>query len=165
MVRRAKEKTAVLILTALLILFYLLADVGKTIGLHAGCSWGCRLAYPFLHASLLHVLGNCWCLLSLVFIYDVSWLSLLLAYVVAITYPDAFLSSANIVGLSGCVFFLFGRVALQVQRKLYYQCCMLSFIGIGFLFTNVAGWLHLYCYAVGLVVALLNTPFIERRRL
>lgn len=165
MVRRSKEKTAVLVLTVILIAFYLFADVSKTIGLHAGCSWGCRLAYPFLHASLLHVIGNCWALLSVVFIYDVSWGSLLLAYLVAITIPDAFLPASNIVGLSGVVMYLFGRVSLQAKRKIYYQAWMAFFIAFGFLFVNVAGWLHLYCYVAGLLVAALNTPFIGRSRL
>ena len=56
------------------------------------------------------------------------------------------------------VFALFGRISFEVKRKLYYQAWMIAYLVIGFLFPNVNAWIHLYCYAIGFAVALINKP-------
>lgn len=123
-----------------------------------------RMLYPFFHVSILHALLNCWCLLSVVFIYDVSAWTVLAAYIVAVTYPAGMLSflypgGQTTVGLSGICYFLLGRQSFMVKRKLYWQTSVLATILAGFLFPrSVDAWLHLYCYTSGVIAALLNKP-------
>lgn len=139
------------------------------VGIYAGCGTTSRLLYTFFHAGMVHAVINVWCLLSVVFIYDISLWRLLLSYSIAATIPIDTLtqlitphSSLLIpsVGLSGLVFALFGSISFEVERKVYYQLWMIAYIIIGFLFPNTNAWLHLYCYLAGGIVALLNKPII-----
>ncbi len=134
-------------------------DDWQSVGIYAGCGlWG-RVLYPFFHASILHAALNAWCLLSVVFMYDVSRLRLLFAYVIAATVPvGAFGMAMPTVGLSGVVFVLFGSLSFEVQRKAYYQVWMLFYLAMGFVFPNTNAWLHLYCYVIGVVAGVLNKP-------
>jgi len=61
------------------------------------------------------------------------------------------------VGVSGVVFALMGMISTKVQRKLYYQGWVLGFIVLGFFFKSCNSWLHLYCYALGALLALVNS--------
>ena len=130
----------------------------SAVGIYSGCRLSCRVLYPFYHAGLLHAMLNAWCLLSIVFIYDITLWRLALAYVIAVFIPALCLSHIPTVGLSGVVFVLFGSISFEVGRKLYYQLWMLVYLAVGFLFPNTNAWVHLYCYAAGLAVALLNKP-------
>lgn len=133
-------------------------DNWEAVGIYSGCGLTCRVLYTFYHANLLHALLNAWCLLSVVFIYDTSVWRLLIAYIIACTIPVVCLSDVPTVGLSGVVFALFGSISFEVERKAYYQLWMLAYLFVGFLFPNTNAWVHLYCYIVGLLVALLNKP-------
>ena len=130
----------------------------SAVGIYSGCRLSCRVLYPFYHAGLLHAMLNAWCLLSIVFIYDITLWRLALAYAIAVFIPSLCLSHIPTVGLSGVVFVLFGSISFEVGRKLYYQLWMLVYLAVGFLFPNTNAWVHLYCYAAGLAVALLNKP-------
>lgn len=130
----------------------------SAVGIYTGCGLICRMIYPLYHANLLHATLNTWCLLSVIFIYDISLWRLVLAYVIAIAIPSFCLSDTPAVGLSGVVFVLFGSISFEVQRKAYYQLWMLVYLIIGFLSPNTSAWIHLYCYLVGCVVAILNKP-------
>lgn len=152
------------------------------VGIYAGCGTTSRLLYTFFHAGMVHAVINVWCLLSVVFIYDISIWRLLLSYSIAATIPidtltslcntvfidlnvlidtnDLFNATTPTVGLSGLVFVLFGSISFEVERKVYYQLWMIAYIIIGFLFPNTNAWLHLYCYLAGCIVALLNKPII-----
>lgn len=139
-------------------------DNWEAVGIYSGCRLTCRVVYPLYHANLLHALLNAWCLLSVVFIYDTSLWRLAFAYVIAISYPVDTLANLVVetldptVGMSGLVFALFGSISFEVQRKAYYQLWMLAYLLVGFMFPNTNAWVHLYCYIVGLLVALLNKP-------
>lgn len=128
------------------------------IGIYNGCNISCRMIYPFYHANLIHAALNIWCFLSIVFIYDISFWRLCIAYMAAISVPSIALFSTPTVGLSGVVFALFGSISFEVERKTYYQLWMLIYIISGFLFPNTNVWIHLYCYIAGLVIAILNKP-------
>ena len=150
--RRKKEKATSLLLSIVVVVISLIGFSNwNTIGIYAGASWVGRLLYPFFHANIIHAMLNAWCLICIIFIYDIKITRLLLAYIVAVTFP---------IGLSGVVFFLFGSISLEVSRKLYYQLWMVFYIGIGFFFPNTNAWLHLYCYLCGLVYSILNYPII-----
>lgn len=164
MVQGKEEKVAVLILTALVIVLSLLPATRDTFGLSKGCTVMARLCYPFVHANIFHALANCWCLLSLAFIYNVTRKQLLPAYIIAITFPTAFITGIPIVGMSGMCFALFGMMALRVRRKLYFQFWVLLFLAVGFLFPGAAVWLHLWCYVLGFVFGLLTTPLSMIKR-
>ena len=159
MVRNEKEKAAALILTALCIITYVVSKVldgfpVEEIAIAPHCPLYARLCYSFFHASLVHCIVNCWCLLSVVFIYRISLRSLLVAYVTAVLYPiDTLAAVANYtlftlhfslftfhsslltptIGLSGVCFCLLGQISFRVKRKLYYHFCILSFIVFGFI--------------------------------
>lgn len=185
MVRRKIEKTAALLIAGLILLLSLVyvPDWG-VVGICPGASLLPRLGYSFFHTSILHASLNAWCLLSIVFLHEVSWRRLAAAYLIAVCVPDFILNLPDIrhllsdntslltthysllptVGLSALCFALLGLIAFNVGRKLYYQFCMAIYILLGFLFPFVNGWIHLYSYLAGLFVGLLVMPMPCRRR-
>ena len=182
MVRGKKEKAAVLVLTAVCIILCLCVptELLAHIGIAKDAMLWQRLAYPFFHASLAHTLINCWCLLSIVFMYDVSAAYLIIAYLIAVTYPVNTVCSFQYlifnvqysiptVGLSAVCFALLGMVSFQAKRKLFFHFWILSFFALseitarllsayGYDITPPNNTLHLYSYVVGLMVGFLNSP-------
>ena len=61
----------------------LLSFAGPVAGVYVGCPWWNRLAYPFIHASFLHAFCNAWCLLSLVFYYNLHWWKVAASFAIA----------------------------------------------------------------------------------
>lgn len=164
MVRRKVEKTAALILAALIMALSLVSVFcsgpdWSAVGVFRGASMLSRLGYSFFHASVLHAALNAWCLLSIVFLYDVSWRRLLVAYLVAVCVPDFALSSlCPTVGLSVVCFALLGLVASEARNKLFYNFCIIFYLFFGFLLHFINGWIHLYGYIAGLLVGVLVMP-------
>ena len=181
MLRRKKTKAAALLAGTALVLASIIAP-GTTWGLHAGCSMAERLAYPFLHANLLHAGLNVYVLLSAVFLYDVSPRQLLLSYLIAISFPVTQLSALNsplgsaawlsqelstntTVGLSGINYALMALIIPQVAQPRPYVVTVLLYILVGFCFPNCNNLLHLYCFILALPFCMLryrrnrnNTP-------
>lgn len=163
MVRRKEAQVAALVyVTAAIVLRFVPVPV-EAVGIFPGAPFVHRVLYPFFHASWLHCLVNCWCLLSIVFLYEISLPMLIGSFIVAASFPFnglSFLYASFLptVGMSGVCYALLGRYSLLVRRKLYYQCWVLCFIGIGFIFPTSNAWLHLYCYAVGVLLSFLNKP-------
>lgn len=177
MVRNEKTKTAALILTAVVIVISLLCHnvAALNVAVSEDTSVSARLLYSFFHASVVHALVNSWCLLSIVFIYDVSLTYLIIAYVIAVTFPAgtlcAVFSSAGYptVGLSAICFALLGMVFFQIKRKLYFMAWLLSFFTVGCILPPLCSLIgisvtypnsiiHIYSYVVGLFVGFLNSP-------
>lgn len=146
------------LLISVAVVFLALQDITdwSSVGIFDGCGLRSRLLYPFFHVGIIHALLNVWCMLSVVFVYNVSLSRLIFGYIAALSIPTCCLSVVPTVGLSGLVFALFGSISFEVGRRLYYQLWMATYIIIGFLFPNTNAWIHLYCYIVGLLVALLN---------
>lgn len=185
MVRRKKTKTAALVLTVLCLLLSVASSVldgipiGK-LGICPGCPLYARLLYSFFHASIPHAIINSWCLLSIVFVYDVPMAYLVSAYIIAVTFPASHFSfvishlggnaAAPTVGLSAVCFALLGMVSFQAKRRRFFHAWVLSFIVVcGFLLPllcSVCGYtiatpnniLHIYSYVAGLMVGFLNSP-------
>ena len=171
MLRRKKTKAAALLAGTALVLASIIAP-GTTWGLHAGCSMAERLAYPFLHANLLHAGLNVYVLLSAGFLYDVSPRQLLLSYLIAISFPVTQLSTINsqlstntTVGLSGINYALMALIIPQVAQPRPYVVTVLLYILVGFCFPNCNNLLHLYCFILALPFCMLryhrnrnNTP-------
>ena len=152
------EKTTALLLT-IVMNSMAVAGGGQQAGMYAGCSLVDRMSYPFLHANILHAITNAWCLLVLVFHYNVSWRAMLVAYIIAVAVPNFLLTTQHVVGFSGVCFALMGSISFRVKRKLYWQAWMAAFMLLGFVFPHaVAAWVHLYCYVTAVVIAALNTP-------
>ncbi len=177
-------------MTAICIILSAVTYVDPTIlqqlGICKGCSVMARISYPFLHASITHAIINCWCLISIVFTYDITTSTLFTAYLIAITYPINTIarisSSLDVihipytshfitptVGLSAVCFALLAIVSFQVRDKRYFHTFVLSFIAIGFVISHVSSvcgytiaapnnTLHLYCYIAGLIIGFLNSP-------
>ena len=151
-------KLAALILTAILVAVYFCAPVDcSVVGLTKQGGWP-RLYYSFLHASVLHLVVNCWCLLSIAFAYTIKPWQLVLAIVTATLTPAFCLYDTPTVGLSVAVYALLGMWALHVRRKLFYSAWILSYLSIGFLFPAVNVLAHIYGYMAGLLVSLLTMP-------
>lgn len=164
MVRRKKTKIATLVLSLVIVVLSLCPVDYNAVGLHQGCSMAARMVYPFFHANVFHALVNVWCLLSLVFYYDLSAPKILTAYLIAVTVPPSLLTthysllfapSANTIGFSGVCFALMGLALFTEKRKVYFNAWVCAFISLGFLFPNVNGVLHWYCYFAALFVGLL----------
>lgn len=159
------EKTTGLLIAAFILMSTLVyVPDWNAVGVAIDCNILQRLGYSFFHASFLHAIVNAWCLVSILFIYDVSWRRLIAAYLIAVAAPEFVLSPTPTVGLSAVCFALLGSIAFQVKRKLYYNGCMALYIALGFIFPLVNGWLHLYSYVAGLLVGFLNMPIQCNRK-
>lgn len=159
MVRRQIEKTSGLLISVIVIaitVFY--SPDYAVVGISRGCKIIPRLLYSFVHVSTVHAMLNAWCLVSIMFLYDVSWRKLLLAYVIAVSLPNILLTATPTVGLSAICFALLGSITPQVKAKLYYSICMAAYIVCGFLIPQVNGLIHLYSYVAGLMVGLITMP-------
>ena len=161
--RKTEKVTAIVIALTVTALSFVHVSDWTTVGICSSCPPSARLLYPFFHAGFVHAVLNAWCLLSIIFIYEVSYWRMFFAYVVAVTMPvdtlGVFLPLDNpTVGLSGVVYVLFGTISFEVARKRYFQFWMLFYIAVGFIFPNTNAWLHLYCYLYGFLFALLNKP-------
>lgn len=170
MEERKIEKIASLLTTGLVIYLSLQnTDNWQAVGIYSGCSLQNRFLYSFYHANVLHAALNAWCLVSVVFIYDITVWRLFLAFIISASVPIDSMGQiipgleSPTVGLSGVVFFLFGSISFEVLRKWYYQLWMMFYILIGFIFPNTNAWLHLYCYTAGFLFALLNKPIKIRQ--
>lgn len=128
------------------------------LGIYRGCEFYNRCLYPFFHVNMLHAILNVWCLLSIVFMYNIGILRLSLSYFATISIPSFLLNDRITLGMSGAVFFLFASISFEVQRKMYYQSWMFFYLVIGFFLPNTNGNIHLYCYLLGLFYAILNKP-------
>lgn len=170
-IRRKKEKVTALFITFCVVALSLMnvSDWGS-VGIYPHVGLLQRCIYPFFHANVFHALLNGWCLINIVFVYNVSIGRLLLSYVVAATYPiDAIaslvsLSATPTVGLSGIIFVLLGSVSLSVARKIYFQVWMWLFLIVGFFLSSSNALLHVYCYVIGLIYAVVNYPMICKKR-
>lgn len=167
MAQETLSRATSLALAATIILINLLSNIdSEAVGIMQGATFCNRLTYSFFHASFLHAFMNVWCLLSIVFIYPISIWALLIAFGIAASFPvDTLCSLSPIfsftiptIGLSGVCFALMGRISFMVRRKWYYQGWLAFYLALGFLFPNTNGWLHLYCYLMGMLVGFLNKP-------
>lgn len=159
MVRRKNAKTTALILTILLPLIHLLPIDPHCIGLYEGSPAFAGFSYQFFHASWPHLLINVWCLLSLVFTYDLSMWNLFWAYLISAAISIVPIHCAvPTIGLSGFCFALIGIAGFSVRNKLLYHTWTIATILIGLLFSGVNAPLHLFCYLAGLFVGWLNKP-------
>lgn len=158
MLRNKKTKAFALALSLAMLALAFVPFDAEAVGLRslsASPSWGgmgCgRLSYSFFHASLLHCLVNVWCFLSCVFLADVSFRKLALAYFAACSAPA--LSATPTIGLSGVCFALLGMVMWQSAGKLRYNMIIgVSVLSVYALCPKaVNNGLHLYCYLLGVV--------------
>lgn len=167
MAQETLTRASSLSLAAIVMLIYAFVDVApESVGIMQSVTLCNRLTYSFFHATFLHAFMNVWCLLSVAFVFPISIWSLVTAFGIAASFPidtlcdisPIFAFTMPTVGLSGVCFALMGRIAFMVKRKWYYQSWLAFYILLGFIFPNVNGWLHLYCYLMGMFVGFLNKP-------
>lgn len=156
--RNAKAKIVALALTVAAVALCLVRVPASSVGTAAGAPLFQRLVYPFFHVNILHAGLNAWTMLCVVFYYDVPLWKIMVAYLIAVSFPADILSSPLTVGLSGVCFALMGEIAFNVRRRLYWQVWVLGFIALGFMLPKVNAVLHLYCYLAGCVIGLLDMP-------
>ena len=138
MLRKNEAKTTALILTAVCLSLSLFVSWTSfnlsMVGICKDCSILARIAYSFFHASIPHAIINCWCILSIVFIYNTSLTELFTSYMIAATYPvnticyvcgNYIAATTPTVGLSAICFALLGMTAFLtiscVDHFLYYS--------------------------------------------
>ena len=126
-------------------------------GICEGCSWIARLTYPMFHANLIHAISNAWCLVTVVFLYDLPWWKIAIAYLIAVSVPTFALSTTPAVGMSGVCFALMGLSLPSIRRKLFFNAWVACFLAVGVIMPGVAWKVHLYCYITGWLVG----DFIE----
>lgn len=161
-----QTKTATLVLS-LLIFMLAFFDAPSACMLQPCCDITARLCYHFFHANVFHAICNIWCLLALAFYYDIEDWELLLAFIIAASVPSVAMASQPTVGASGICFALIGIVFYKVARKRYYLAWFIPVIAIGFIIPGMAAALHLYCFAVGIAIALVYSrvqKFVIRKR-
>ena len=171
MAKREAEKTTALVYVAVIFILAVVHAVTEwpeltQVAVCEDCSLFARMAYPLFHSSLLHAILNAWCLLSIVFIYDVSWLYLITAYLIAVSCP-ALVSCSPTVGASGICFALLGMISFQTLRRFFFHGWMAMIIASGFVMPYLASrlfglnvaqpnnWLHIWCYLIGLIAGYL----------
>lgn len=133
-------------------------------GVCVGCSWMSRLSYPIFHVNILHAFCNAWCLISLVFLYDLPWWKIAMSFIISISVPACLLTQTPVVGMSGACFALMGLTVPIVRRKVMLLGWINLFLALGFLFPNVAAWVHVYCFTVGLLAGLIvHAPWPRRQ--
>lgn len=165
MVQRKIEKTASLFIAGFILMtaIIFIPDI-DAVSLHRGCSVAARVLYPLFHASFLHAALNAWCLLSIVFIYSISWQNIGVAYLISALAPSFILTDTPTIGLSAVCFALLGMLIFKVARRRYYLLCLAPYLVLGFLIPYINGAVHLYAFVAGAFVGLLNAPIPCRRK-
>lgn len=158
-INKGTKWTALAIATAALVL-----SPFDGVGIHAACSWLERLCYPVFHVNILHAFCNAWCLVSLVFLYDLPWWKVMLSFIIAVSIPPCLLTATPVVGMSGACFALMGLTVPIVRSKVLLLGWINLFLVLGFLLPNVAAWVHVYCFTVGLWVGIIiHAPWPIRK--
>ncbi len=152
MVRKTKIPYAPLLATVTVLAIAVLCSDVERFALTAASPLCHRLTYMWFHAGIVHALFNVWCLLALTAVYNPRNFALVASVAIATTCPAPLLPAAPVIGLSGACFALMGLSAAKSRGFLRFNLYALAFIAVGFLFPFVAAWLHLYCYAVGLLL-------------
>lgn len=154
--KRKTEKVTSLWLSLILLVVFLSlpADIAS---LYDGCPLYGRLLYPFFHANVLHLALNTLTFLSLIFLYDISMRDMLTAYIIAVTVPGILLTTP-VVGLSGLIYALLASISFKVRQRLQLQLSVAFCLAFSLLLPLSATSVHLYCYLVGFILALLNKP-------
>ena len=168
MVREKNAKITGLALSAIILIISLFDVPADSIGLSISSPWHNRITFNFFHASFIHGFMNVWCLLALLFYYDLPLRSIIAGFLISATFPIAWCYqylpmtealTIPTIGLSGVCFYLIGRASFIVQRKIYFQCWVWTSLIIGFVFAKyMNGHIHLYCYAIGVIVSYFNKP-------
>lgn len=152
--KRAKD-IAILIAVMTMILF--ITGIGAERTMHVNPAISDRLLYSFTHASIIHLLTNIWAMLSAVFVFQPHWGYMIAAYAIAVLCPSH-LCHTPTVGLSVFIYALFGMMTFRVKERGLYQLCMAIALITGCLHPYINGYVHIYAYACGFIVALLTTP-------
>lgn len=119
---------------------------------HAAPWWACvPLLAPFFHTGWLHCLLNVWCLLGLVFACGARWRAMAVAWLAAAAFPYC-LQSLPTVGLSGVCWAIMGWLTPRVRRRGLWWLTVAAWTALGLIMPGVNAWLHLWCFAAGLLL-------------
>lgn len=150
MLRNTNIPTALLAVFLLAGFMLLLLPFSHELALHASSPLYVHLLYMFAHASLLHLLVNTWCMVTLINVLTPSrflaaylsafWLS----YIVPVHLP--------VLGFSVIIFWYYGFISQHLWR--HNRFTLLSFIPIvliGFFFPHIASGFHLLAFLAGML--------------
>ena len=152
--KRAKD---IAILIAVLTMILFITGIGDERTMQANPTISDRLLYSFTHAGFMHLSTNIWAMLSVIFVFQPHWGYMAAAYTIAVLCPSC-LCQTPTVGLSVFIYALFGMMAFRVKDRAFYQLCMAIALTAGCLHPYINGYVHIYAYACGCIVALLTTP-------
>lgn len=165
MVCKKEATTAALLITAILFVLHCSLSLcgvcdaaSHSYGITARANLIQRFTYSLLHANLLHLLMNLWCFVAAVYLYRLSLLHILGAYIIAVAIPPCCLTAIPTVGLSGVCFALFGLASFRVESPWRFHRWAACYIIAGILLPGINGFAHLYAYIAGAALSLLNRP-------
>lgn len=160
-----KQAKDITIFIAVLTTILFITGIGEEQGMQTNPTIADRLLYSFYHASIIHLMSNIWAMLSVIFVFQPHWGYMAAAYTIAVLCPSC-LCQTPTVGLSVFIYALFGMMAFRVKDRGFYQLCMAIALAAGCLHPYINGYVHIYAYACGFIVALLTTPIscLKRRK-
>ncbi len=162
MVQETYAKGSALLIATLCIVLCFFDIPASSVGIYNGAPLTGVLLYSLFHVNFFHAVLNAWALLCMVFYYKAPLWQLVVAYLIAVSFATTTIPCPLTIGMSGVVFALFGMTSFRVIRFVYWQVSMALTIALGFIIPNMNGYLHLYCYAVGVAVGYLH--FLIGRR-
>jgi membrane associated rhomboid family serine protease len=150
---RSKNATIEVIIIVVICITMLIANLDlKTYSIQESSSLSARLLYSFIHVNILHAFMNLSTLLILwYYYYPKAWM-VITSYLIAISYPAALFHTAPTVGLSGFCYAFMALLSIQVLRKKYWHRIICCLILLSFCIPHFNGYIHLYCYLMGMCV-------------
>lgn len=143
---RTVTKDIAIIMSIMMCVAYALVDDPAKFGLSHTSSSITRLTYHWLHASIWHLIGNLWVLLTLCFNSRCRLSMLLWSFVIASIVPTFY--DKPIIGASGMIYALIGLILHQIWSKRNLVIIVIS-LALGFFISGVGAYLHAYTFIVG----------------
>lgn len=130
------------------------------IGFTDGSSVWSHFAFQFCHANIMHLGGN---LLCLWFVLTDRWYSYAEQMIFSITaaFTASYASSMALptLGFSGDVLALIGIMTPMIWSRRN-ALTIIATLALGFVVHGVNGWIHLWCYVLGLLYALIRNGYV-----
>lgn len=149
-----------LLLSAMMILITLLPSSRiclQASSLHYHCPIRMVFMYQFLHANIFHCLANIWCLLIMLYAWNITLRRLLIAYLISVIFGIVIMNTPNlqsIVGFSGVTYALAGLYSITNNRKRdkrYILTILVTILLTAFI-PRMSVLTHLSCYLIALSI-------------
>ena len=159
----------------LLIIFFIVIffAFGSELGYTEAFPLWKHFTYSFQHANLFHLAANSF---SFFYIFKLlkrfipPYKTVLLSYFIAVVasfvcyYPEPVVGASGMIfAMVGILFYLLITKQCRIARKplyLFIAAIILQTV-MGFIFSNIAGGLHLICLAAGMIIPLISNRLFK----